>query len=270
MHGRLTEPSCANDPSQVAIENGYASTLYCDVRSRTHGNTHVRSSKGRRIVNPVSGHYHHTPFLFELTDKRTLSIRQSLRINLRDAELARYGIRRVPAIARERELGTFEQLLVAPLSVFEILAGKTGGALLIGTAMSSTMALAGVLILGVPFEGSAVLLLASIVVFLASVIGVGLFVSTVSATQQQAIIGCYLFMAPAIMLSGYTAPIENMPDWLQMVSLAYPVRHFIVISRGIFLKGLPVNIVLDHLWPMALIALVTLSAAASMFRNKFS
>jgi ABC-2 type transport system permease protein len=174
------------------------------------------------------------------------------------------------AVARERELGTFEQLLVAPLSAFEILAGKTGGALLIGTVMSSTMAVAGVLILGVPFEGSAILLLASIVIFLASIIGVGLFVSSVSATQQQAIIGCYLFMAPAIMLSGYAAPVENMPDWLQVASLANPVRHFVVISRGIFLKDLPVSVVLDHLWPMALIALVTLSAAASMFRNKFS
>jgi ABC-2 type transport system permease protein len=174
------------------------------------------------------------------------------------------------AVARERELGTFEQLLVAPLSAFEILAGKTGGALLIGTAMSSTMALAGILILGVPFEGSAILLLVSVVIFLVSVIGVGLFVSSVSATQQQAIIGCYLFMAPAIMLSGYASPVENMPDWLQVASLANPVRHFVVISRGIFLKDLPVSVVLDHLWPMALIALVTLSAAASMFRKKFS
>jgi ABC-2 type transport system permease protein len=174
------------------------------------------------------------------------------------------------AVARERELGTFEQLLVAPLSAFEILAGKTGGALLIGTAMSSTMALAGTLVLGVPFEGSTILLLISIVVFLASVIGVGLFVSSLCSTQQQAIIGCYLFMAPAIMLSGYASPVENMPDWLQMASLANPVRHFIVISRGIFLKGLPMNVVVDHLWPMALIAVVTLSAAASMFRSKFS
>lgn len=174
------------------------------------------------------------------------------------------------AVARERELGTFEQLLVAPLSAFEILAGKTGAALLIGTAMSSTMAVAGVLILGVPFEGSVFLLLASIVVFLTSVVGVGLFVSAMCATQQQAIIGSYLFMAPAIMLSGYASPIENMPDWLQVASLANPVRHFLVISRGIFLKDLPVGVVVDHLWPMALIALVTLTAAASMFRSKFS
>ena len=143
------------------------------------------------------------------------------------------------SVARERELGTFEQLLVSPLGPLEIIIGKTVPALLLGMAQATAMILAGVFIFRVPFEGSLLLLYGSMVVYLFAVIGVGLFVSSLAKTQQQAILGAFVFMVPAMSLSGFASPIENMPDWLQYVTLANPIRYYIVIVKGIFLKECP-------------------------------
>ena len=112
------------------------------------------------------------------------------------------------------------------------------------------------------------MLVAAMIVFLLSIIGIGLFVSALADTQQQAIIGAFMFLSPAILLSGYATPIASMPDWLQTVTLANPIRHFVVISKGVFLKDLPAEVIMAHLWPLALIAGVTLSAAAWLFRHK--
>lgn len=117
-------------------------------------------------------------------------------------------------------------------------------------------------------EGSIALLYAAMVAFLLSVIGIGLFISAVCASQQQAIISVFMFLASAILLSGYATPISNMPDWLQTITLANPVRHFVMISKGIFLKDLPVGVVVKHVWPLLAIAVVSLSAASAMFQHK--
>jgi ABC-2 type transport system permease protein len=101
-----------------------------------------------------------------------------------------------------------------------------------------------------------------------SVIGVGLFVSSLAQTQQQAILGAFMFVVPAIMLSGYATPIANMPEWLQTATLVNPLRYFLVIARGIFLKALPAEIVFEQVWPMLIIGLVTLAAAAWFFRRR--
>ena len=106
------------------------------------------------------------------------------------------------------------------------------------------------------------------IAFLLSIIGIGLFVSALADTQQQAIIGAFMFLSPAILLSGYATPVASMPDWLQTVTLANPIRHFVVISKGVFLKDLPADVILAHLWPLALIASATLAAAAWLFRHK--
>ena len=126
----------------------------------------------------------------------------------------------------------------------------------------------GVFVFRVPFTGSLPLLYLSMLVYLFAVIGVGLFVSSLAKTQQQAILGGFVFMVPAILLSGFASPIENMPPWMQNVTLANPIRYFIVIVKGIFLKDLPASIVLENLWPMALIGTVTLSTAAWLFRRR--
>ena len=171
-------------------------------------------------------------------------------------------------IARERELGTFDQLLVSPLRVHEILLGKTIPSLLIGFAHCSFYLLAAVVWFGLPLRGSLGVFYAGVFFYLLALIGIGLFISALSATQQQAILGSFLFMIPATLMSGFATPIDNMPEWLQPATFVNPLRYFIVIVRGVFLKGLPVEEMLRNTVPLALIALVTLSAAAWMFRRR--
>lgn len=171
-------------------------------------------------------------------------------------------------VARERELGTFEQLLVSPLSSLEIVAGKATAALLIALALSTIMLLLAAFVLRVPVIGSVPLLYLGIAAHLGAVIGLGLFISSLAATQQQAIIGAFTFMAPSFLLSGFASPIENMPGWLRAVNELNPVRHFVLISKGTFLKDIPAGVVIEHLWPLLAIALVTLSAGAWLFRHK--
>lgn len=172
------------------------------------------------------------------------------------------------SVARERELGTFEQLLVSPLRPVEILIGKTFPALLIALVSAGAMLVLGIVVLDVPLEGSVSLLFAATTVYLAAAIGIGLFISSLASTQQQAITGLFMYMMPAVLLSGYATPIENMPDWLQHLTQTNPITHFIIICRSVFLKEAPVAVVGDHIWPLVLIALVTLSSGAWLFRRK--
>lgn len=172
------------------------------------------------------------------------------------------------AIARERELGTFEQLLVSPLRPVEILAGKTLPAMLVALASATAMLVLARLILDIPFEGSLPALYLVMVVYLAANIGIGLFISSLAANQQQAVIGLFIYMMPAVLLSGYATPIENMPDWLQWLTGGNPIAHFIILCKGLFLKDIPPEVIFRHTWPMALIAMFTLSAGAWLFRRK--
>jgi ABC-2 type transport system permease protein len=172
------------------------------------------------------------------------------------------------SVARERELGTFEQLLVSPMSPREIIIGKTVPAILIGVGEATAMILVGIFGFGVTFHGSFIMLYASMLVYLFAVIGVGLFVSSLAKTQQQAFLGVFVFMVPSFLLSGFASPIENMPDWLQTLTLINPVRYFIVIVKGIFLKDLPLVVVLQNLWPLTIIAAITMSSAGWLFRHR--
>jgi ABC-2 type transport system permease protein len=172
------------------------------------------------------------------------------------------------SVARERELGTFEQLLVSPLSPGEIVVGKTVPAFLIGLAEGTLMVTVAVLFFRIPLTGSVALLYASMSAYLVAVIGIGLFISSLARTQQQAILGTFSFMVPMMLLSGFASPVENMPDWLQALTLANPVRHFIVIVKGVFLKSMPAADLLHSLWPLLVIGLVTLSAATWLFRRR--
>jgi ABC-2 type transport system permease protein len=106
------------------------------------------------------------------------------------------------------------------------------------------------------------------VLFLLSVIGVGLMISSLVRTQQQAILGAFLFLVPAIILSGFATPIANMSEAVQALTYLNPMRYFLVIVRGLFLQGLPASLVVHQLWPLALIALASLSAAGWLFRNR--
>lgn len=172
------------------------------------------------------------------------------------------------SVARERELGTFDQLLVSPIEPIEILIGKAIPAVIISMLEGSLIIFAGVFVFQIPFTGSLFTLYVAMFVFVCSVVGVGLFVSSLCATQQQAILGSMLFMTPAISLSGFATPIENMPQWLQYFTLADPLRYFLVIAKGIFLKEMPWNIVMSNVWPMAIIAVFTQSAATWLFKHR--
>ncbi len=172
------------------------------------------------------------------------------------------------SVARERELGTFEQLLVSPLSPAEIVVGKTVPAMLIGLGEGSLVVAVATLYFRVPLSGSLWLLYAAMTAFLLAVIGIGLFISSLALTQQQAILGTFAVMVPMVLLSGFASPVENMPDWLQTATLANPVRHFIVIVKGVFLKAMPAEDVQSSLWPLVILAIVTLSAATWLFRRR--
>lgn len=172
------------------------------------------------------------------------------------------------SIARERELGTFDQLLVSPASTLEIIVSKSLPALAIGTVLALLMVGAGAVLFGIPFAGSFWLLLAGLVLFILSVVGIGLMVSAVSATQQQAILGAFAIGVPAVLMSGFATPVENMPVALQWLAQAIPLTHFLEIVHGSVLRATPAADLLASLWPLALIALVTLSMAVVFVRGR--
>lgn len=172
------------------------------------------------------------------------------------------------SVARERELGTFDQLMVSPLRTHEILIGKLTPPMMIGLVHITLYVLAAVFLFGIPLRGSLLLLYGSAIFYLASVVGIGLFISSLSMTQQQAILGAFVFIVPAVLLSGFATPIENMPEWLQPVTLINPLRYFLIVAKGVFLKDIPLSEVIHNTIPLALIALCTLSAAAWLFRSR--
>ncbi len=172
------------------------------------------------------------------------------------------------SVARERELGTFDQLLVSPVTPFEIMIGKTIPAICIGMIEGSIIVAVGVYIFQVPFTGSLLLLYLSMFVFLISIIGIGLFISTLSNTQQQAVLGSFLFMSPSVILSGFATPIENMPEWLQPATILIPLKYYLIIAKGIFLKAIPADVVFSNIWPMAVIGAFTLTGATLFFRKR--
>lgn len=171
------------------------------------------------------------------------------------------------SIAREREMGTFDQLIVSPLSSFEILLGKTVPPLVIAMALTCIMTLIVVTIFKIPFAGSVTLFMVSIFVSLLSIVGVGLFISSICKTQQQAILGVITFQMPAILLSGFISPIEDMPVFLQYLTWLNPIRFFMLLSRGIFLKGMGVQDVAVNLIPLLIIAFITLTLASWTFKR---
>lgn len=171
------------------------------------------------------------------------------------------------SVSRERELGTFDQVLVSPLSPREILVGKVVPAIVISLFEGSLILLLGTFLLKVPFVGNIVALYFVLFIFSLAVVGIGLFISSLSKTQQQANLGSFIFLSPAITLSGFATPIENMPYWLQVLTLANPLRYMLIVCKGIFLKAMPWVEVVEVSWPLFLIALCTLSAAGYYFRK---
>jgi ABC-2 type transport system permease protein len=152
------------------------------------------------------------------------------------------------AIVREREIGTLEQIMVTPIRSWELMLGKTLPFALFGLLDAMMIVLIGVFWFEVPLLGNPLVLLLGAVLFLMSSVAIGLFISTICSTQQQAQISTFFFTMPAFILSGFAFPIENMPEWIQYLTYANPLRYFLIIIRGVFLKAIG----LDILWPQML------------------
>jgi ABC-2 type transport system permease protein len=174
------------------------------------------------------------------------------------------------SVAREREEGTFDQLLVTPYRPGEIMAGKALPSVLIGAAQATNILLVAQLWFHIPFAGSFLTLYAGLGVFLAAAVGIGLLVSSVAATMQQAMLYSFAITIPFSLLSGLTTPVANMPGALQFLTLLNPLRYTIDLTRRVYLEGAGISVLLPDLWPLALIAAVTLPAAAWMFRHRLT
>ncbi|MEH6611125.1 MAG: ABC transporter permease [Halioglobus sp.] len=172
------------------------------------------------------------------------------------------------SIARERELGTFDQLLVSPAGPVEITVSKAIPAMIAGLTIGTVILLLAILGFRVPFEGSFLVLYASMLVFTVSVLGLGLMISAFSETQQQAFLGLFFCTIPIILISGFATPVENMPQWLQYVAELSPMKHFLIIVQGSFLKGMGFADAWPHIWPLLLIATVGLTAATLVIRHR--
>ena len=172
------------------------------------------------------------------------------------------------SVARERELGTFDQLMVSPLRTHEILIGKMVPPVLVGLINGTLYLVAAQLVFGVPFTGSVIVFFAALILYMMALVGVGMFVSSISQTQQQAFLGSFLATVPVVMLSGFAAPVANMPGWLQIANHINPAQYFMAVSQGLFLKAMPASAVAAHMWPVAIIAVVTLGISAWLFRAR--
>lgn len=172
------------------------------------------------------------------------------------------------SVAREREAGTFDQLLVTPMRPVEILIGKSAPGLLVGVIEATAIVVAGVAWFHVPMRGGLFVLYAGLLLFVLSVIGAGLMISSLAATQQQALLGAFMFMAPSTILSGFATPIANMPPLIQYVTYLNPLRYVLIVARAVFLEGATASSLIPQYWPMALIGIVTLAVAGAMFRRR--
>lgn len=172
------------------------------------------------------------------------------------------------SIARERELGTFDQLLVTPMRPWEILAGKAIPPFLIGMVEAAFIVAVAVFWFDVPLRGSLVTLFIGIACFLLSAIGVGLSISSFSRTMQQGLLGAFMFLVPAVILSGFATPIANMPIAIQRLTLLNPLRYYMVILRGVFLEGASIESLSVEMGAMLAIGIVTMTVAAYLFRHR--
>ncbi len=171
------------------------------------------------------------------------------------------------AVVREKEIGTMEQILVSPITPVEFILGKTIPFALIGYADVFLVAGIGVFWFDVPIRGSVLLLLGATTLYLATTLGIGLLISTVSRTQQQAMMTVFFVYLPAVLLSGFMFPVANMPKAVQVLTYANPLRHFLVVVRGIFLAGAGAPTLWPQMAALFVMGAATLAVAVRRFRK---
>jgi ABC-2 type transport system permease protein len=174
------------------------------------------------------------------------------------------------AVVREKEIGTMEQIMVTPITPREFILGKTVPFILISFIDVLLISLVGVFWFDVPIRGNLFLLFLATGFYIMSTLGVGLLISTISRTQQQAMMSAFFFVFPAMLLSGFIFPIANMPEPVQWLTYINPLRYFLVIIRGIFLKGIGVDILWPHMAVLLVIGLIVLWVASKRFKKTMS
>ena len=172
------------------------------------------------------------------------------------------------AIIRERETGTMEQLIVTPLKPFELILGKTIPYTIIAMGQMAMVSVFAICWFKIPMAGSVLLLFGATCLFLLSTLGIGLFISTISATQQQAMMTTFFFILPFFMLSGFVFPIMNMPVVVQWLTYLNPLRYFLIVIRGIFLKGVGLEILWPQFLSLMIIGAMVFTGAAKRFRKR--
>ncbi|MCX6356699.1 MAG: ABC transporter permease [Candidatus Aureabacteria bacterium] len=171
------------------------------------------------------------------------------------------------SIVREKEIGTIEQLIVSPLRPIELILGKLAPFAVIGLAEMLLVTTIGVLWFSIPIRGSLLLLLGTTAIYLLTSLGVGLFISTLSSTQQEAMMSTFLFFFPANLLSGFMYPIQNMPVPVQYLTYLNPLRYYLVILRGIFLKGVGVQVLWADIVALLIFGIIILGLSSLRFRR---
>lgn len=174
------------------------------------------------------------------------------------------------AVVREKEIGTIEQVIVTPIGKGEFILGKTVPFVLIGFIDVALVSLVAVFWFEVPLRGSLLLLFGATALFLMSSLGIGLLISTVSRTQQQAMMSAFFVIFPAMLLSGFAFPIESMPQAVQWLTYLNPMRYYLVLIRSIFQKGVGVEILWPQLLALFIIGVTILSCAVLRFKKTLS
>lgn len=171
------------------------------------------------------------------------------------------------AIVKEKEIGTMEQLIVSPLKPLDLIVGKLFPFSVIALVQIVLITILGVAWFHVPLRGSLPLLLLSTCIYLFTTLGIGLFISTISATQQEAMMSVFLFFLPTVLLSGFAYPISNMPKPIQWATIFNPLRYFMTIIRDIFLKGVGMDILWMQMVPLLIMGVCVIAFSAFKFRK---
>ena len=241
--------------NSASIVSGYASQIIGNYSSELEKKFNIKKTQ----INVITRNWFNPNIEYKWFLTVSMIVMLSLVLSLLLSALS---------IARERELGTFEQLMVSPLNNDEILIAKTIPPLVVAFISGIIITLIIAFVFKVPFSGSISLYLISSLISLLSIIGVGLFISSLAYTQQQAILGVFAFQMPAVLLSGFVSPIEDMPIFFQYLSAINPLRYFMLITKGIYFKNMDALTVFKNLIPLIIIAIITLSIARWSFRKK--
>ena len=237
--------------NSAALASGYASTIVSNY------NYELQTNKNSPKINVITRNWYNPNIEYKWFLTVSLIVMLSMVLCLLLSALS---------IARERELGTFNQLLVSPLSNDEILFSKTVPPLITAFISSIIITLIIIFCFKIPFGGEVLTYLIATLISLCSIVSIGIFISSFSYTQQQAVLGVFSFQTPAVLLSGFVSPIEDMPIFFQYISAFNPIRYYMLLIKGIYFKGMDIQTVIQNLIPLIGISILMFIFARLSFK----